>query len=298
MSRRRSGPFVPVNCGSISPTLIQAQLFGHEKGSFTGAYQRTIGSLEAATGGTIFLDEIADVPHESQASLLRFLQESTIVRIGSTVPIRVDARVVAASHIDLASAMLAARFREDLFYRLNVLHIHMPALRDRPDDIPLIAHHVLDLYRAHKAPCVRGISAAAMDAMRAYRWPGNVRELINRVHKAMIMCDGPFISAADLGLAPAAPARPKTSATSLANARLRTERGLVLAALERNQNNMAATARELGISRVTLYRLAQRLAIEPRGARPRREAAQPVRAALASRSFEEGGHELEKGTGM
>jgi DNA-binding NtrC family response regulator len=267
-SRRRNGPFVPVNCGSISSTLMQAQLFGHEKGSFTGAFQRSIGSLEAASGGTVFLDEIADIPQESQASLLRFLQESTIVRIGSTTPIHVDARVVAASHVDLPSAIRAGRFREDLFYRLNVLHIHMPPLRERPEDIPAIARHVLHLYRAHKAPGVRDISEAAIDAMRAWHWPGNVREMINRVHKAMIMSEGPYISPADLGLDAPTAARTKPSSMSLAKARSTTERGFVLAALERNAHNMAATARELGISRVTLYRLTQRLSIDPKPSRP------------------------------
>jgi DNA-binding NtrC family response regulator len=267
-SRRRNGPFVPVNCGSISATLMQAQLFGHEKGSFTGAFQRSIGSLEAASGGTVFLDEIADIPQESQASLLRFLQESTIVRIGSTAPIQVDARVVAASHVDLPSAIRAGRFREDLFYRLNVLHIHMPALRERPEDIPAIARHVLHLYRTHKAPGVRDISDAALEAMCAWHWPGNVREMINRVHKAMIMSEGPYISPADLGLDAPGVARMKPSSMSLAKARSTTERGFVLAALERNAHNMAATARELGISRVTLYRLTQRLSIDPKPTRP------------------------------
>lgn len=263
-SQRHSGPFIAVNCGAIPATLMQAQLFGHEKGSFTGAHQRQIGSFEAANGGMIFLDEIGDLPLESQASLLRFMQESTIARLGSTRPIKIDARVVAATHVDLVAAVRAGHFREDLFYRLNVLHVEVPALRARPDDIPLLAEHVFELYRSHKAPDVRGLSSGALEAMTSYAWPGNVRELINRVHKAMIMCDATMISAADLGLSAA---KPVARASSLAKVRLDSERDHILAALDRNTYNMAATARELGVSRVTLYRLAQRLAIQPRGRR-------------------------------
>lgn len=266
-SARRNGPFVPVNCGAIPPALIQSQLFGHEKGAFTGAHQRQTGSLEAANGGTIFLDEIGDLPLESQASLLRFLQESTIVRVGSTKTIAIDARVVAATHVDLGAAVRAGRFREDLFYRLNVLHLDIPPLRERVEDLPLLVEHVLEVHRAHMAPGVRGLSSGAYDAMRAHRWPGNVRELINRVHRAMIMCEGTLITAADLGLESARIAAGPAAAQSLADARQDTERDLVLAALDRNTYNMAATARELGVSRVTLYRLAQRLAIKPRSQR-------------------------------
>ncbi len=263
-SERRSGPFIAVNCGAIPATLMQAQLFGHEKGSFTGAHQRQIGSFEAANGGVIFLDEIGDLPLESQASLLRFMQESTITRLGSTRLIKIDARVVAATHVDLVAAVRGGHFREDLFYRLNVLHIEMPALRSRPDDIGLLAEHVFELYRTHKAPDVHGLSSEAIEAMTSYAWPGNVRELINRVHKAMIMCDTTMISPADLGLSLAKTIVP---ASSLAKARLTSERDHILAALDRNTYNMAATARELGVSRVTLYRLAQRLAIQPKGRR-------------------------------
>ncbi|MFZ5557885.1 MAG: sigma 54-interacting transcriptional regulator [Pseudomonadota bacterium] len=265
-SLRRSGPFVPLNCGAIPATLMQAQLFGHEKGAFTGAHQRKIGSIEAATGGTIFLDEIGDLPLESQASLLRFLQESTVVRIGSTRPSRIDARVIAATHVDLSAAVREGRFREDLYYRLNVLHIEMPPLRARGDDIFLLADYVFETYRSQRAPGVRGFTLEALEVMRAYSWPGNVRELINRVQKAMIMCEGSMITPSDLGLTPR---RAKSGAISLANARQLTERDLVVSALERNQFNMAATARDLGVSRVTLYRLVERLSIrhkpQPRG---------------------------------
>ncbi|WP_225879121.1 sigma-54 interaction domain-containing protein [Zeimonas arvi] len=257
----RNGPFVAVNCGAIPPQLMQAQLFGHEKGAFTGAHQRQIGSLEAAGGGTIFLDEIGDLPLESQASLLRFLQESTVVRIGSTRALRVDARVVAATHVDLGAAVADGRFREDLYYRLNVLQLRVPPLRERVEDIPMLVEHVFELWPDHRTPTLIGISRDALRAMREYSWPGNVRELINRVHRAMVMCEGSLIDAEDLGLGALAA---NVGSRSLATARRGTERDLVIAALVRNANNMAAAARELGVSRVTLYRMAERLAVRPR----------------------------------
>jgi DNA-binding NtrC family response regulator len=258
-SSRRSGPFVPVNCGALPTNLVQSELFGHEKGAFTGAHQRRHGSIEAANGGTIFLDEIGDLPLESQSSLLRFLQEKTIVRVGSTLPLRIDARVIAASHVDLAVAVCQGRFREDLFYRLNVLHLEMPPLRRRGRDIGLLADKVFESHGALKAPNVLGFSSEARVAMEVHLWPGNVRELINRVQKAMVMCEGRLITARDLGLDGAHLAGPR--AVSLRHARHTTERDLIVAALERNRHNMAATARELGVSRVTLYRRVQKLAI-------------------------------------
>lgn len=260
-SARASGPFVALNCGAIPATLIQTQLFGHEKGSFTDAHRREIGSLEAAAGGTLFLDEIGDLPLEAQASLLRFLQESTITRVGSTQTLKIDVRVVAATHVDLVAAVRERRFREDLFYRLNVLRIDVPPLRVRGEDVELLARHVLERYR-HDAPHgLRGFSEQALDAMRAYAWPGNVRELVNRVHGAMILCEGPWITAAELGFERV---RRPAVAISLAGARQRSEREIVLAALQRNTNNVSATARELGVSRVTLYRLVRRLSIDTR----------------------------------
>ncbi|HEY0878418.1 MAG TPA: sigma-54 dependent transcriptional regulator [Zeimonas sp.] len=263
-SARREGPFVAVNCGAIPPTLIQTQLFGHEKGSFTDAHRREIGSVEAASGGTLFLDEIGDLPAEAQAALLRFLQESTITRVGSTQSMKVDVRVVAATHIDLVTAVRERRFREDLFYRLNVLRVEVPPLRVRTEDIEALARHVLERYRNDASQALRGFSEQALDAMRAYAWPGNVRELVNRVHGAMILCESAWISAADLGFERT---RRPAAAISLAGARQRSERELVLAALQRNTNNVSAAARDLGISRVTLYRLVRRLSIETKAGR-------------------------------
>lgn len=261
-SSRSSGAFVPVNCGALPQMLIESLLFGHEKGSFTGAHERQIGSIEAAHHGTIFLDEIGDLPRSAQASLLRFLQESTVVRVGATREIRIDARVIAATHMDLKEAVRAGRFREDLIYRLNVLNVEIPPLRDRGDDSVLLAEYFFRHTAGGRAPGMRGFSHHALAAIRQYSWPGNVRELVNRVQHAMVMCDGPLITAADLQLGMQLSARANGT---LAHARAGTERGLIEAALERTGNNIAATARELSVSRVTLYRLLKRLGIAPRG---------------------------------
>jgi len=257
-SERRGGRFVPINCGAIPRELIESELFGHRKGAFTGALVDRVGRFEQAHGGTIFLDEIGDLPLEMQVKLLRFLQERSIVRIGSTTPIAVDVRVIAATHVDLTEAVRQRRFREDLFYRLNVLGLQLPPLRERAGDIPLLADEVFARFAGQKAPQVQGFSIAARAAMEGYPWPGNVRELINRVQKAMIMCEGTLITAHDLGLHEHRRREPRTS---LLHARQSTERDAVLTALDRNGHNMSAAARELGISRVTLYRLLQRLDI-------------------------------------
>jgi len=259
-STRRQGPFITVNCGALPTSLVQSELFGHERGAFTGAHQQRIGSIEAANGGTVFLDEIGDLPLESQASLLRFLQEKTIVRVGATRQIKIDARVVAATHVDLAAAVSAGRFREDLFFRLNVLHLHLPPLRERDGDKRLIAEAVFRSSRAQRSAGVRGISKEALDAIDAYSWRGNVRELMNRLQRAMVMCEGRFIGPRDLGLSPrddTPPATPK-----LREARKLTERDVVAGALLSNRFNLAAAARHLGVSRVTLYRLMERLDIK------------------------------------
>jgi DNA-binding NtrC family response regulator len=260
-SGRASGPFVPVNCGAIPVNLVQAELFGHERGAFTGAHQRRIGSIESAAGGVVFLDEIGDLPLESQASLLRFLQDRSIVRVGAARPVTVDARVIAATHVDLAEAVRRGRFREDLYYRLNVLHAQMPALRERGADVALIAQRVL---RDSAPPHARAVafSPRALQAMERHAWPGNVRELINRVQKAVVMCEGPCIGPEDLGLHAAGTA----GMSMLETLRTAGQRELVLRALDGNRYNVAATARQLGVSRVTLYRLLRRLEIARRGA--------------------------------
>lgn len=262
-STRSKGPFVPVNCGALPANLVESLLFGHERGAFTGAHERCIGSIEAASGGTIFLDEIGDLPLAAQASLLRFLQESTVVRVGSTRPLNIDTRVIAATHMDLEAAVRNGKFREDLFYRLNVLHVEVPPLRERGDDCLLIAEHLFAANCTNRSPNVRGFADDARQAMRRHFWPGNVRELANRALRAMVMCEGPLIRAVDLQLDQSA----ITTAVSLANARSGMEKNIVESALIRCHNNVAATARELGVSRVTLYRLLRRLKISLRADR-------------------------------
>jgi DNA-binding NtrC family response regulator len=264
-SARKNGPFVPVNCGAIPEQLIGSLLFGHEKGAFTGAHEKQIGSIEAANTGTIFLDEIGDLPLGAQVSLLRFLQESTVVRVGSTRTLPIDARVIAATHLDLEAAMRAGRFREDLFYRLNVLQVEVPPLRERAADVIPLAEHYFANHCAGSSTKLRGFADDAIKAMQRHPWPGNVRELFNRVQRAIVMCDGRWITARDLLLDGSNSAK---NFVSLASARSGTERNIVESALARNRYNVAATARDLSVSRVTLYRLLRRLAIRAKRETP------------------------------
>nr|WP_241241208.1 sigma-54 dependent transcriptional regulator [Burkholderia cenocepacia] len=250
-SSRADAPFVAVNCAAIPATLLQAELFGHERGAFTGAHQRKIGRIEAAHGGTLFLDEIGDMPFESQASLLRFLQEGKIERLGGLASIPVDVRIVSATHVDLDAAMRAGRFRADLYYRLCVLRIDEPPLRMRGRDIMLLADDVLQRYRGDGSSRIRGFTPCAIEAIHNYPWPGNVRELINRIRFAVVMTNGPLISAADLELRAYTSLRPPT----LAQARRQAERHAIEETLLRHRHQHADVAAELGISRATLYRL-------------------------------------------
>ena len=251
-SWRTKGPFVPVNCGGLAENLIHSELFGHEKGAFTGAYQRKIGSLETAAGGVIFLDEVGDLPLSLQANLLRFLQEKTIVRLGSTEHIHIDVRVVAATHVDLQKAVAEGRFREDLYYRLNVLHLHLPPLRERPGDVELFTRALFAEFHQQKNPVVQGFSQEALAAMNDHNWPGNVRELVNRVQRALIMSEHRLVTAADLGLA--APEH-HNGVTTLSSVRAAIEKNAIQMSLVNSANNVSAAARNLGVSRVTLYRL-------------------------------------------
>ncbi|NMF98270.1 sigma-54 dependent transcriptional regulator [Aromatoleum toluolicum] len=257
-SERANGPFVAMNCGAIAPNLIQSELFGHERGAFTGAHQRKIGNVEAANEGVLFLDEIGDLPLDLQANLLRFVQEKTIVRVGSTERVRVNVRVIAATHRDLSRAVAEGQFREDLFYRLNVLHLGVPPLREREQDIALLATAIFKANQHQKSPQVKGFSSEAFRAMCGYPWPGNVRELINRVQRAMVMSESKLISAADLGL-PSSDV--DASGQTLDEVRSTVEREVIESSLSRYQNNVSAVARHLGVSRVTLYRMIDRLKI-------------------------------------
>lgn len=250
-SRRAAGPFVPINCGAIAPTLIHSELFGFERGAFTGANRAKAGLIESSDGGTLFLDEIGDLPKDLQANLLRFLQEKSICRLGSTRAIPIDVRVIAASHVQLQKAVAAGAFREDLYYRLAVLPVDVPALRDRRDDLVALAEHFFTLYASEKSARVKGFSGRAIGAILEHAWPGNVRELINRVRRALVMAEGRLIMPDDLGLdgGNAAPA------AALDDARERSELSTLRACLERSGQNVSRAARDLGISRTTMYRL-------------------------------------------
>lgn len=257
-SPRANKPFVAVNCGAIPATLIQSVLFGHEKGAFTGAHARHIGRIEAADGGTVFLDEIGDLPSELQVTLLRFLQERTIERVGGTDAVAVDVRVITATHKDLRQLVRDKTFREDLYYRLHVLGLEMPALRDRREDIQAIAEYYLKEIASECDRRVDGFSARALKSMLAYEWPGNVRELMNKVHCAVVMSDQRLISADDLGLQ-GVRNRMQDEVIPLAQARREAEQRAMCAALEQTGNNVSEAARKLGISRVSFYRIMEKL---------------------------------------
>ncbi|MCE5394579.1 MAG: sigma-54-dependent Fis family transcriptional regulator [Acidithiobacillus sp.] len=264
-SSRKNGPFVAVNCGSLPGTLIQSELFGHEKGAFTGASERKIGRIESANGGTLFLDEIGDLPLDQQVNLLRFLQEQTIHRVGGREELRLDVRVLAATHVDLDAAIKSKMFRQDLFYRLNVLQIRMPPLRERDGDIPLLAQYVFHRFADERGHRVKGFSDDALQIMNSYHWPGNIRELINRVRRAMVMCDKILITAEDLGLERRR--RQRTQQPSLVEARDAAERDAVKAALAQSLGSVTKAAEMLQISRVSLYRLMEKHDITPPGQR-------------------------------
>jgi DNA-binding NtrC family response regulator len=251
-SRRAGGPFIVVNCGAIPATLIQSELFGHEKGSFTGADRQRRGLIESANGGTLFLDEIGDLPLDMQTNLLRFLQESTIDRVGSTKGIHVDVRVVAATNVDLEAAVASGAFRKDLYYRLNVLPVSVPPLRERRDDIELLANHFFRKFGADRSCKLKGFSQRALVAMVAHEWPGNIRELINRIRRAMVLAEGRLITPADLGLQPSSDPLIRLP---LDEARMDAERRAISECLQSAGKNVSSAARQLQVSRMTLYRL-------------------------------------------
>jgi DNA-binding NtrC family response regulator len=254
-SSRSKGPFIAVNCGAIPASLIQSELFGYERGAFTGAAREKKGLIESAAGGTLFLDEIGDLPIELQANLLRFLQEGLINRVGSSQSISVDVRVIAASHMDLEQAVKSGHFREDLLYRLNVLPLMVPPLRERKNDLELLSNHFFEVFSHDKSPRLTGFNNRALNAIRAYDWPGNVRELINRIRRAMVMSEGRMITPDDLGLPEQALAR---TGEALEDARIRAERDAISDCLLGSGNNISRAARDLGVSRMTLYRLMEK----------------------------------------
>ncbi|WP_325597072.1 sigma-54 interaction domain-containing protein [Rhodopila sp.] len=256
-SRRAAGPFVAVNCAALPPGLVASELFGYEKGAFTGAAARTLGQIEHAQGGTLFLDEIGDMPVDLQGHLLRFLQEGQIRRVGGREMLRLDVRIVSATNVRLRQAIAEGRFREDLFYRLNVLTLAVPPLRERRDDIALLANHFLRLAARDFEREVTGFSPEAMAALLHHRWPGNVRELMSVVRRAVVISDGGIIEADALdGLEErlVAPSAPRPGSPE--------ERAALLATLERTKENVTSTAEALCVSRVTLYRMLRRHGIE------------------------------------
>ena len=252
-SLRHNKPFVAINCGAIPEHLIQSELFGHEKGAFTGAHQRKVGRIEAANGGTLFLDEIGDLPLELQANLLRFLQEKHIERVGGSQPIPVDVRVLAATHVDLEAAIEKKRFREDLYYRLNVLQVSTAPLRERNGDLSMLANHFSHFYSHETGRRPRSFSEDALIAMGKHDWPGNVRELANRVRRGLVLAEGRQIEARDLALI----SHPTGSAPmgTLEDYKHRAERQALCDVLNRHSDNLSIAAKVLGISRPTFYRL-------------------------------------------
>jgi two-component system, NtrC family, response regulator len=248
---RADKPFVPINCAAIPETLLESELFGHERGAFTGAVRQTIGKIESANRGTLFLDEIGDLPQPLQVKLLRFLQDQVIERIGGRQQIRVDVRIVCATNADLETKMARGEFREDLFYRLNEVTMRVPPLRDRAGDTVLLANFFLNNFAAEFRRRVKGFSPAALTAIAAYNWPGNVRELENRVKRSVVMSEHPVIEPADLEFAPP----PDQSDLDIRVARNRVERQMIQLALARSNGTIATAAKLLGISRPTLYAL-------------------------------------------
>lgn len=268
LSPRSTGPFVAVECAALSPTLIESELFGHEKGAFTGADKLKIGRFEAASGGTLFLDEITEIDLATQVKLLRVLESRTIQRVGGNEEVKVDFRLVAATNRDLAAYVKEGKFREDLYYRLNVIDIHLPALKDRPGDIALLASRFIKEFSKKNSADIKGIDEDAMKALESYTWPGNVRQLRNVIERMVVLSDGsrltlddvpseitavPVVQSAAPAAAPAAAepiqARPQ-AVDQLADA----EKATILNALEECRGNKTKAAEKLGISRRTIHR--------------------------------------------
>jgi two-component system NtrC family response regulator len=258
-SPRREAPFIPINCGAIPETLLESELFGHERGSFTDAYRTREGRVELAAGGTLFLDEIGEMSSALQVKLLRFLQDRVVERIGGREPTRVDVRVVAATNQDLKAAMASGRFREDLFYRLSVVTITVPPLRERGEDIRILADYFLDFYTRHHQRRIKGFTQSALRALLVHPWRGNVRELENRVQRAVILAQDSYLRPEDLELEGEAGAEaPRT----LQSVRDEAERRSIEGAMSRNAGNVSRAALELGVSRPTLHDLLKRHGID------------------------------------
>jgi DNA-binding NtrC family response regulator len=270
LSPRARQPMVTVHCAALSPTLLESELFGHEKGAFTGAHERRIGRFEQAQGGTLFLDEIGEIDATLQIKLLRFLGERTFERVGSNKTLTADVRLVAATNKELAALVQAGTFREDLYFRLSVVPIRLPPLRERLGDVPLLAHHFLREMAAENGKTVTDFTAEALEALLAHRWPGNVRELRTAIEHAVVLCKGDRITARDLpasvrlhGLSPTdAPTRPAPEAKHLTVKEA--EKQLIVRALQEAGGNRTLAAQKLGISRRTLHRKLHAYQLEDR----------------------------------
>jgi len=258
-SPRSKAPFVAINCGSIPGELLESELFGHEKGAFTGAHQRKKGKIEFAEGGTLFLDEIGEMPLALQVKLLRFLQEFTLVRIGGREEIQTDVRIVAATNIDIEAAVKAGTFRSDLFFRLNVVPLVLPPLRDREGDVALLANIFFQRFVIDYKKPLKGMNQDAMDLLASYAWPGNVRELENKMKRAIIMSTGRVLKDSDFDL-PAS--LKKLEMRSLKSIREEVERAWIIKVLKVNKGNISRSANHLQISRPALYEAIERLGIE------------------------------------
>ncbi|MCX5908699.1 MAG: sigma 54-interacting transcriptional regulator, partial [Deltaproteobacteria bacterium] len=256
-SNRKDGPFVVINCGAIPENLLESELFGHEKGSFTGAHIQRKGRIEAAKGGTLFLDEIGELSLHLQVKLLRFLQEQRIERVGGREEIIVDARVLAATNQDLKRGIDGGRFREDLYYRIGVVAVELPPLREREGDILLLANVFLQKYTAESKKKIAGFAPQALRTLEMHGWPGNVRELENRIKRAVIMTEGTKVTRADLDLSSYAAYEGK----GLKEAREALEKELIRKAITKNRGNLTRAAEELRVSRPTLYEMMEKLKI-------------------------------------
>jgi len=266
LSPRKDKPFVALNCSAIPAPLIESELFGYERGAFTGAEQRRLGNFELAHDGTLFLDEIGELPIEVQAKFLRVLEERKFRRLGGRGEVGVDVRVLCATNRDLKEECSRGRFREDLYFRLNVFTIQLPTLRERREDIPVLVHRFIEKYNAETGKRVKGITPAALEVLGGYAWPGNIRELRNTVERAMILAEGDVLGAELLppGMQKAGP-ETATLRVPLGIPLEKVEREVILASLERNGGNKARTAEILGISEKTLYNKLNRYAAEARG---------------------------------
>jgi len=259
LSGRKDGPFIPINCGAIPENLIESELFGHEKGAYTGAHVQRKGKIEMAQSGTLFLDEIGELPLPLQVKLLRFLQEQIVERIGGREMIRVDTRVLAATNKDLKEAMSNGSFREDLYFRIGVITLQLPRLRDRDGDVLLLSRAFLHRYARENKKKITGFTPEAIDSLESYDWPGNVRELENKIKRAVVMAEGTRVTPEDLEMGTA---EEKQQPMGLKEARDALERKMILDALARNQDSISHTAEELGVSRPTLYDLMNKLGIK------------------------------------